>query len=415
MDQIKHMKSRKKILLSAYACLPNAGSEPGLGWNWMIRLSRLYDVWLITEENESASVLRKYIPTNCPNEAPWIHVVGIPRNRFGERISRHFFYYLTYRWWQQEAFAKAKELNDEHRFDLVHQLNMIGFREPGYLWKLNIPFIWGPVGGLINFPYSYISVLSISARWEIITKNILNSFQKKIAIRPRTAGKFANLVFAANSGMQKEIEKNFNIKAICLHETGANLVDKVMPIDRYADRPLRIVWCGGHFPRKMLDFALKIIYVASKKVRIEFHVMGRGTDSAIHKAKELKISEGVCHWHGTLTHSAVQKLMQESDILLFTSLVEGTPHVVLESLSLGRPVLCFDTSGQGDLIDDTCGMKVPVTNPEESIELFSDHIQKIAKNRTILFQKSVGAIKKAKDLSWDNLIGKVAKYYDSIL
>jgi hypothetical protein len=26
-------------------------------------------------------------------------------------------------------------------------LNMIGYREPGYLWKLNVPFVWGPMGG----------------------------------------------------------------------------------------------------------------------------------------------------------------------------------------------------------------------------------------------------------------------------
>ena len=28
-----------RILLSAYACRPNAGSEPGVGWNWATHLA----------------------------------------------------------------------------------------------------------------------------------------------------------------------------------------------------------------------------------------------------------------------------------------------------------------------------------------------------------------------------------------
>ena len=32
---------KKKILLSAYACEPNEGSEPGVGWNWAIELKKL--------------------------------------------------------------------------------------------------------------------------------------------------------------------------------------------------------------------------------------------------------------------------------------------------------------------------------------------------------------------------------------
>lgn len=29
-----------KILLNAYACEPNRGSEPGVGWHWAIELSK---------------------------------------------------------------------------------------------------------------------------------------------------------------------------------------------------------------------------------------------------------------------------------------------------------------------------------------------------------------------------------------
>ena len=30
-----------KILLSAYACEPNKGSEPNVGWNWALGLKKI--------------------------------------------------------------------------------------------------------------------------------------------------------------------------------------------------------------------------------------------------------------------------------------------------------------------------------------------------------------------------------------
>jgi len=36
---------------------------------------------------------------------------------------------------------------------------MVGFREPGYLWQLNIPFVWGPIGGMGYFPTRFLPVV----------------------------------------------------------------------------------------------------------------------------------------------------------------------------------------------------------------------------------------------------------------
>ena len=41
-----------RLLLSAYACEPGRGSEPGVGWNWAIALAALgHDVWVLTRAN----------------------------------------------------------------------------------------------------------------------------------------------------------------------------------------------------------------------------------------------------------------------------------------------------------------------------------------------------------------------------
>ncbi len=38
-----------KILVNAYACSPNMGSEPGMAWNWCVHLAKHCELYIITE------------------------------------------------------------------------------------------------------------------------------------------------------------------------------------------------------------------------------------------------------------------------------------------------------------------------------------------------------------------------------
>ena len=45
------MPKQYRILLSAYACEPNKGSEKGVGWHWAIEIAhRGHEVWVIKRE-----------------------------------------------------------------------------------------------------------------------------------------------------------------------------------------------------------------------------------------------------------------------------------------------------------------------------------------------------------------------------
>ena len=38
-----------KVLVNAYACSPNMGSEPGMAWNWCVNLANHCELFIITE------------------------------------------------------------------------------------------------------------------------------------------------------------------------------------------------------------------------------------------------------------------------------------------------------------------------------------------------------------------------------
>ena len=46
-----------RVLISAYACEPDSGSEPGVGWNWSVQAARHgHDVVVITRANNREAI-----------------------------------------------------------------------------------------------------------------------------------------------------------------------------------------------------------------------------------------------------------------------------------------------------------------------------------------------------------------------
>ena len=97
--------------------------------------------------------------------------------------------YLSYNLWQRRALRAARQLHAQVRFDLVHHVNILGFREPGYLWKLDAPFIWGPVGGTQNYPWRNLSQAGLIGGVREVLRNLVNGLQLRFSRRVHRAAR----------------------------------------------------------------------------------------------------------------------------------------------------------------------------------------------------------------------------------
>lgn len=238
------------VLINAYAVSPNWGSEPGLGWNWVVNLSKYCNVFVITEgewKNEIEEAIQN-LP-QCDN----IHFYYNPvspkiRNMCWDQGDWRFYKY--YRQWQEKALDIAKDIISDNRIDIIHQLNMIGFREPGSLWKIEgIPFIWGPVGGYGWTTLKYLKGQPLGVKFKSTIKNIINIIQGKIYPLSNNAMKRASCVMAANSNVYMYIKENFRKDVILLNETGC--YEKNVPLsERKYNQEFNILWVGKFEDRK---------------------------------------------------------------------------------------------------------------------------------------------------------------------
>src|SRR4051794_41120823 len=119
-----------QVLLSAYACEPNKGSEPAVGWNWVRELSRRgIDVTVITRANNRPSI----------EAAPSLSGVRfIYVDTVGRRLTKvPFGVYGYYVAWQLAALHAARKAEAANTFDYVHHVTFVSARLPSFMGELN--------------------------------------------------------------------------------------------------------------------------------------------------------------------------------------------------------------------------------------------------------------------------------------
>ena len=391
------------VLVSAYACGPNWGSEIGMGWNWVINLSNFCQLTIITEfafkkeiEGELSKFNLKYNP-----KFYYLDIGERGRILFWKQGS--FLFYWYYKRWQRKALTLSKVLIHREKFDIIHQLNMIGFREPGYLWRIDtITYIWGPVGGYNQVPWAYLIKMGAKNALYYSIKNIINEFQISILDRPKKAASRATIVFAANYEAAQCLRKHVKTELITLNETGCKINKFSNIATTKPHNNLKILWVGRIQGLKALPIAIESLSILKNEYSFTFTIIGDGPDKK--SCMDLAHKKGLfekCVWKGRLAHNEVISAMLDSDLLFFTSLKEGTPHVVTEAIENGLPVLCHDTCGQGAVINENCGVKIPMINYTESVIRFAQEISKLAKNPKVLTNLSRGALERASELTWN--------------
>jgi glycosyltransferase involved in cell wall biosynthesis len=412
-------EKRLRILVISASCHPDMGSEPGVGFTWVRALSRFCDLDVICGEkegNKEAIERELKIDFELSKHARF-HF--IPRDKFN--ITDRFliklfypYYYIKYKKWMQEAFKLASTLSKNNDYDLTHQLNMIGYREPGYLWQLNIPFIWGPVGGNGDVPWSFLKKLDLNGILNQTLRSFINSYQIRHNRRVSKAFNQCKGLITANSHNKEIIKKIHKVDSSILLISPTIYPHELSNI-KQPQSAFKFVFSGRLISRKNLP---TVLYALSK---IKFSnwtldILGDGPlkNSWEKLANKLDINSKI-NWHGNLEKGKAIKIMSLCDILLFPSLMEGAPGVVSEALSLGLPVVCFNKDGQRDMVNNNSGILIPVETPELAIENFTLAINKLTHNPDKVTSLSKGALSRAKEFTVEKQVQIMLNTYKKAL
>ena len=392
-----------KILLSAYACEPNKGSEPGVGWNWALALrQRGYDVHVLTRSNNRQAIERAQ---DRPDSQLTFHYHDLPqRLRFWKHLPGGI--YLYYLLWQIGASRVAKKLHSRERFNLVQHITFVSYRQPSFMGNLGIPFIFGPVGGGEAMPVQFRKSLPLPGR---LTESLRDLGNRLVEFDPLMQWTYssAHIIACATEETLHAVPARFRSKCIVQRAIGIVPSDEAdAPEVLHGTEPFRpqFLFVGRLLYWKGLHLALRALgWVRHEIPGTRLRVVGEGTDGSWLRevAKRLKVDDLV-DWIERIPHEEMVKEYQNNIGFVFPSLHDSGGMVVLEALAAGLPVICVDAGGPGSIVDASCGfsLKVGQRREIEIIEELASAMRQLAADHELRSRLSAGARKRACELTW---------------
>lgn len=392
---------RPRVLLMAYHCHPESNMESRLGWNRALHAAKHCDTWVLFARHNNASELPAMIRAAGVEES--LHLIHVPHNRIEQVLSRKFkLFYRAYDLWHRRAYRVVKQMHSELRFDLIHQVSFCGYRQPGYLWKLDVPFVLGPVGGTQNFPWRFLPTVDFPGAVREATRNLMNVAELWLSPKVRRACRKASVVLAANRENQRDLIRSQKVPVILQLETGTEPCSDSITRRATPNQPLRILWTGRLRTWKALPILLRALAQLPATCDFELRVLGVG--NCERRWKRLAQRLGVAHaisWCGWGDYSEVLPHYQWADVFAFTSLRDTSGAGLLDALAAGTPIIGVDHQGATDIMTDDCAIRVPVSSPTTTIAGFRDAIVALDSDRELLARLSEGARERASEFNWE--------------
>ena len=408
-------RERLRVLLSAYACEPHAGSEPGIGWHWGTGLARAgHEVWVLTRANNRAAIEQALATEADPGLRARLHFVyyDLPhwarwwkRGRRGVRT-----YYVL---WQWGAYRRARRLCSQLRFDLVHHLTFGVFRHPSFMGRLGLPFVFGPVGGGETAPRALRRTFPLRGVLVDYARDLANWL---VRVDPLMASCYrrAAVTLCKTAETRRRIPGRYRGKCRVQLEVGAQAGTYALPRRHLPQQRFRVLYVGRLVYWKGLHLGMRAFArLLERHPHAHLTVIGAGPDEAWLRrlARHLGIETSMT-WMPWLPREAVLRTYPRYDVFLYPSLHDSSGNVVLEALAGGLPVVCMNLGGPGELVDDACGVRVQPGESAQVVLGLARALASLADEPGLLERMSYAAVRRAsKQFSWSRQVERIESLY----
>ncbi len=335
---------RTKILVSAYACEPNLGSEIGVGWHWVLEMSKYFELWVLTRESNRESI-ETWISENPQVAAPTFIYYDLPKRwRFWKRGLRGVrLYYMLWQWLSNRLVKESMQQNGIEVYHLLTYGNA--------LWSVSAygqrqTFIWGPTSAGTYLPAEYTKHYGF--------KNRLKEAAQRLMAKtlPLNGGfkrrcRDAKLILCKTEQTLLSIPEIYRSKATLFTDVAIDLFDTSKYCSQRDDIATRYLAVGRLDSWRGFDLMIEAFARALKiNPNIELVILGKGSDrERLTSIKSrLKIGDKVT-LRGQVSMEEYYQSMADCDVVINPTLKEGAVTTAFDSMSFSKPLICIDTGG----------------------------------------------------------------------
>jgi glycosyltransferase involved in cell wall biosynthesis len=366
-------KDSMKILLSAFACCPNKGSEEGVGWGTAVNLARSHRVHVLTtprHRDANERFLREH-----PTDRLTFAYFDFP-DWVLSCIRHTALWQVYYYCWQRRIASWARSEVESFDPDLIHHVTYGRYWTPSSLWKLGRPLVWGPLGGGDRTPRAFFSCLSPAGRW---SERVRNAAQAVAHLDPalRATARHAAVALASTAETEKRL--------VGLGCRNTLLLPQNAMESELAAGECSFARTGSRFcsVARLLDWkgqALTLRAFARAQIPGSTLVLvgeGRARGRLEALTRELGIEKSVT-FLGLLPRGRARQWLRESIALVHPSLHDQAPTVAFEAMSVGTPVIGLALGGITLQVPPDSGILLVAQSPDQAVADLSDAMKRIA-------------------------------------
>ena len=407
--------SAHRVLAVAYACEPDRGSEPGIGWNIVREVARRgHEVWVVTRENNRTAIdVALGVDPEPGLHFSYFDLPGWARWWKRGRRGLQLYYYL----WQIGAYRRARALQQVHHFELVHHVTFGRYWTPSFVSQLPVPFVWGPVGGGESSPRGFWSGMSVAgalyegarhlARW-------LGEHDPYVHVTARRC----EMALATST----ETALRLQLLGVRRHLILGNAALNRIEVDRLFNRPTsgteptRFLSAGRLLPWKGIALGLRAFALAQLK-DAEYWIIGDGPERARLQANASRMGlEGRVRFWGALSREETMHRIGECHVLVHPSLHDSGGWVCIEAMAAGLPVVCLDVGGPALMVSADTGIKLRARNPLQVIADLAAAMKRLSSEPGL--REELGARARERVLqgfTWEAKAAEIESAYDVVI
>lgn len=354
------MHKASSILVSAYACEPGVGSEPGVGWNWVNKLAAQYEeVHVVTRTGDrfiDQDGVKKVRDSKAAIEA------AVAQKPFANKVVFHYYDLpafianqertlwgdmLNVYLWELMVFFFLKKRFRKNQFDLAQKVTIVSHRFPSFAWYFAKEYIHGPIAGGERFPLAMLPLFSFKNRLKELARFF---FAQTPKLDPfvRRSQKKANKIIAvtpeSKSILPKSVQDRCIVQQAVSLDEDNDFADRSVVYNRNPKGPLKLLFVGRLLEWKGLGIALQAVAQLQQEIKIEFNIAGSGADGERFKAYAREHNLPV-NFLGQVARDRLAELYSSHDLFVFPSLRDSGGFVILEAKAYQLPCLVLQLGG----------------------------------------------------------------------
>lgn len=392
--------SKLKIFVSAYACEPNLGSEIGVGWHWVLEMSKYYELWVLTRLSNKQSIENWFKINSYTNDIHFIYYDLPPILKFWKKGMRGVrIYYVLWQYFTNRIVKRTMQENDIKIYHLLTYGNALW---PASRYGQKQFFIWGPTGGLDTVLNDYSRHYNLKGKFiEFFRRLVVNTLTLNYSFNKRC--KNANLILCKTGFTRDRIPQKYRDKSIIFTDVAVDH-DICKPDSEFRDEKVtKYLTVGKLDAWRGFDLIIEAIDLAvNENENIDLTIVGSGQDWD--RLKKIVLDKGLSNYVkmvGKVSMKEYYQYMSETDVVINAALKEGAVTTSFDAMTLGKPLICIDTKGYTRNFKNDYSIIIPQQSRKITIDSLKVAILKLT-DRNIRIKLGKTAQKNSEKFSWEN-------------